>query len=480
MPVAALEISTGEFPGVEELGGAPPLMGNLLTEMITKSVRSRPGVSTWADFPAVVPNASPVIGMYPWGANFLVYVTKDRKVWAWTSAGSVLALSDTTSATQLAGSLRPVFSECKALSTPRVVITGGGAPLKWTGAGLCAVLGGSPPAASHVAAIADRLVVNNYDLSGQFTFTDAASGSTPDPFESTWVNILEAEAKPDPLVAVADNTRELFAFGTRTLQCYVPDAATKFAVARTLNVGCGAAYSIVPIDDGFGWLDDHRRFVQSNARGMQAISSPAVDRVLSQIGTTSDCWGFRARIDAFDMWTWMFPTDRRGFCYEANTKSWSEWRSYLNGDWTAPYIQSYAYWPERNLHLVGLSDGTIGQLDMTVAAEGSQVMKSDLLLGFEDHGTTFRKQCYAVQFSMRRGMTAANATEPSVELSWRDDLGGFEQPMRQGLGLAGDYETVLSFRSLGVYRTRQWRITASDTHPLIIGKVMEHFENLEV
>ncbi|MES2155981.1 MAG: hypothetical protein V4510_12680, partial [bacterium] len=117
MPQASISFSSGEAPGLEELGGAPPLVVNALPDA-TGTIRTRPGVSTWADFPAVVPDASPVIGMYPWGANYLVYVTADRKLWAIGTQGSAVALSDATAATQLPGSGRPTFTEVRPIEDP--------------------------------------------------------------------------------------------------------------------------------------------------------------------------------------------------------------------------------------------------------------------------------------------------------------------------------------------------------------------------
>ncbi len=500
MPVAKLSIASGEAAGLEELGGAPPLVANMLAEPLTQAMRTRPGVSAWPTFPSsggVVYNAAgdaysatgAVIGMYPLDSNTLVYVTADRRIWAVSSGGVVTALSYLTAPTTLlAGTLRPVFAQVFNFDAAgnKVVIAGGGAIQAWkpnalpltqfSPPGLAARLDGTEHSATHVGSIALRLFAN-VPGTDNVAYTDFTADGGPD--STGWAGVLYAQAKPDPVLAVAENTNELFAWGSRTLQAYVPDATADFVLARTLNIGCAAPYSIVPIDDGFGWLTDRRQIITSNARGFQPISAPYIDRQLAQITTVADCWGFRARMDAYDLQCWVFPSDRRTFCYEANGKTWSEWRSYDAGTWVAPFIQSYVYWPEQNLHLVGLADGTIGQLDLTVANEGTQPMVSQLWLGFEDHDTILKKQNASLQFSLRRGVGDPTGDPPQIVLDWRDDVGGWSQPLYRSVGNLGDYGTVVDFRSLGVYQARQWRITATSSYPLVMGSVSERYEVLE-
>lgn len=458
--------------GLDELAGAPPLYINVYRDA-GGSTRRRPGIATWADFPETIPNASPVVGMTVFG-DALVYVTLDRKLFAMQVAGTVSSLSNASAATQLDGSRRPSF----AATRDTLIIAGGGAPQKWdVSLGLTARLGGSPPVASHVVTIAQRVVLSRFDLSGQIQWTPAG-------LTETWngLDFAEAEARPDVLVAIAENTNELYAFGASTTQVFAPDASVIFAPGRTLNEGCGAPDSVIRVEDTFAWLGQNvaRRFVMTTpGGGVVPISTPVIDRTLQSLGAVSDTWGFRAKMDAGDFLVWVMPTEARAFVYEIQSKSWGEWRSFAAGDWTALTIQSYCYWPAKNLHLVGLSDGSIARLDAGTSTEKGATLKGQMRTGFTNRGTDAYKDCRIVRLAMKRGAGTVGAEEPSVELSWRDDQGAFGDPVRLGLGYAGDGRVDVQLETLGTYREREWQLDITDSVDWSMASATETFDVLE-
>lgn len=467
MPVEQLPFTEGQGSGLEELAGAPPIMINSLTD-IAGTRRARPGISAWADFPAVVPDASPVDGMAAWGDN-LIYVTRDRRLWAVNHG--VTALSDATVATQLDGSSRPQFVPLRL----KMVVVGGGHPQEWFGTGLSELLGYpipgfTPPQMSAITSIGARLVSSYPDASGVIRWSGLSEypsvniGGTLYIGHEVWdaLNFLEAEAKPDRLVAIADNTNELFAFGAESLQVYSPDPVTAFAPGRTMNLGLLAPYSLIKMDDMFAFLDRERRFVLTDGRTFSdesSVISKTIESVLRGLGTVEDCWGFRLRSDRWDAAVWMFPTEGKGFIWDRRGKDWSEWRGWLPaGGYAAPTITSAFHWPERNLFLVGLSNGQIGKLDQMATTDLGATIKVELVTGFVDHGSDNWKQNICTNFVFKRGQTPQGGTPPIVDISWRDDLGPWVKPSQLSLGLAGDYDPVLPLRSTGVYRRRQWKV----------------------
>ncbi len=417
----------------------------------TGSMTVRPGIEAWGDFPAA-PDASPVIGMFAW-RSYLIYVTEDRKIWAWLGAGNVIALSDATAATQLDGTGRPVFT----YDSQRVVIAGGGATQKWEGVGLSARLGGSPPNATHIAYIAQRFIINQNDLSGILDWTPPGVGNHE--IWDTSLNFAEAEAAPDPLLAVFCNVREAYAFGTQTVQVFVPDPATAFSVASVAPIGLGARYSVIDTDGQFAFLDNKVRLVQSDGRTFDVLSSPGMDADLQQMGKTTDltdCWGCRIKIGSFDVLMWVFPTAGRATYYERTGKRWGEWFSSLSNGSQVPWIaQSYYYWDDQKLHLIGLKDGTIGLLTFDVGSEIGQPIRAVSRSGFDSKGTLVRKTCTRLQVQKR-------GPGSSVELRYRDDLGAFKTAIQFTAGATDNRPTTDRY-GLGMYRERQYEITATGT-----------------
>jgi len=467
LPVEPIPFNASQDSGLEQLAGASPSSINSLVDE-TGTVRARPGIVAWSDFPSSY-NASPVTSMAAWGDR-LIWATEDRKWFAWLGPGLTVDLSDSTATTKIAGSLRPQILATRN----RVIAVAGNEPQKWGGAGLSARLGGSPPFSAALAAIATRVVLMPSDDSGTIRWSGLG-----DTAHETWdaLNFAEAEARPDTLVNVADNTNELFAFGKETTQVFVPDPVVGFATGRALNIGMLVRDSLVKVDDEFAFLDRERRIVQTDGRAWQDIA-PGLGKTLGQISTVSDCWGFRTTMDQVDICTWMFPTHGKGYILQRGANRWSEWRAFNSNGWAAPTITAALNWPEKNLTLVGLSTGQIAKLDLGTYTDLGNVLKVELVTGYVDNGTKARKHCKSALFRFKRGQTAQGGTAPRVAISWRDDLGAWKGPIFRTLGIAGDYNPIVQLRSLGVYRQRQWKLEFDANAELSFAGAEHEFEVL--
>lgn len=451
-----IPFSDGLASGLDELSGVgESIFVNFLPDT-TGALSVRPGIRAWSGFPGAQV-ASPVIGIFPW-RTFVIHVTADRQLWALNSGGAIQALSDTTdSATTLDGSLTPVFT----FDSERMVVTGGGQPQQWTGAGLSSRLAptakmpdGSPLAFTHIAYIAQRLVANNFNNSGYFQWTDPGPGN-----HTTWPLVgayfAEAEAAPDPNLALWTNANELAVFGATTMQVFLPDPVTAFAAGASVNVGCGAPYSVIPTDGDFAWLDDHHRFVSSDGRAFKVLSTPNIaNDIMQPEFVVADCQGYRIPIGLWDLLLWVFPTEKRGFCYDRTAQKWvGEFRSLdANGEWTSFAPTSYAYYPAQNIHLVGMPDGTIAELTFEANDDLGHPLKAVSRTAFQSRGTFMRKNCQRASLQFRGPMPPTSSQV--VELRYRDDLGQFRPVTRWTPGSQPYAEKY----SLGMYRQRQWEI----------------------
>ncbi len=435
--------------GLEQLGGASPAFINAFQDS-TGTIRQRPGISRWTAFPNLIPNASPVVAMVPFG-DFLVYATEDRKLFAWQGDGLVVELSSPSSSTQVAGNDRIMLTAFRQ----RVIATGGSAPQTWTGSGLSARLGGDPPAATHCAALATRALLNVNNPSGTFRWSGLGDTAL-----ETWdaLNFTEAEARPDVLRAIYDNTNELFAFGASTLQVYSPDSTAGFVPGRTINLGLLAPYSPVRVDEAFAFLDRERRIILTDGRTFQSINDDLSKTFDTLPVAVTDMWGYRAVIDQWDFACWTEPNTGRAFLWERGKNQWSEWREFGSTGWRAPSVTSCVEWPEKNLVLVGLSTGQIAQLDGSAFTDLGAVLKVQLTSGFSNYGTDNYKHCKSARFVFRRGETAQNSTAPEVSIAYRDDLGSWENEETESLGVAGDYNPYVEIRSAGRFKRRQWKV----------------------
>lgn len=450
MPADKIRFSQGESPSVDELAGGVPPQVNLLTDA-AGALRLRPGISVLSMFPTTIPRASSVAAIGIWG-TYVIYVTADRYIWAMNSAGTVQALSSTTATTQLAGTNRPVIVPLR----DRVVIAGGGAPQQWLGTGLSSRLGGSPPNMTHLAAIAQRLVGNANDPSGILYWSDIGNYTS----WPTGLNFAEAETKPDPVIGLYESANELVALGTDTITMLSPDPSVVFSPSRTIEVGWGPAHSYIGFDEQFAGLDARNRFIFSNGRSFEVVSTPYIGQQLEDAGTNvSDAWGMRYKFGNYDLGLLNLPTDGRSFCFDTGSKLWCEWRGWDTDQGQLGKFSATAscYWPDKKQTLVGLSTGQIAVLDPSAYTDLGQTIPAQATSTFEGHATSRQKKCNGVRLRFRRGVVA-DGDAGYLLLSYRDDLGSFCEPFRLSIGDSSDVDPVVQLRSLGTYRQRQWRI----------------------
>jgi len=516
---APIIFSGSEDKSATELGGAMPLVKNAIPDA-SGALRRRPGTRTEAGkllYNSHVDGA--VIGIGPFG-DWLIVVTDQRRIYAINESGSdVRALtSDATPTSFLAGTGRP----CIVATRSMVLIAGGAQMQKWDGVaalssrmanvgdGVDPAPAYPPPDATFMSAIAQRLVVSAPDSDGKIHWSGPLEDYTNWDYALGGAGYIQAAAKPDPIVAIFDNTNEVFAFGNETIQVFTPAALQvdvndpnvllDFAPSRTLNIGTISPYSIVPVDDNFMMLDRQRRFILTDARTYTDVSGP-VAQILHDLNSIDDCWGFRMRFGRFDCVVWFFPTDGFGLVYDRQTEKWSEWQTGTNifGS-ESPFVTSAYNWAEKSMFVVGDSDGQLLLLDDRYSTDGVLPYVTPIALetrsGFTDHGTTAQKHCKTVLLKFKRA-TRRYPDSPAyyvgngsghVRISKRDNEGAWKivRDIELG-GPGGDPHAVsdvapanpcIQLRSLGVYRTRQWKIEYTGQDEIQLVSAQEEFEVL--
>lgn len=460
--LAPVEIAGGQVSTADTMSPATSVLRNFQVDVAGVN-RMRPALVTYTTTGL---GSSPLIGLYHW-KSWLVGVTADRKIWAIIDSGPTawIALSDATAATQLDNTARPVFAE----DASDLFIAGGGAIQKWTGAGLTARLGGtSPTDVTHLANVAQRLVANTAANPSRVLWSDLGDGS-----DSTWgaLSFGHAEARPDPVVAIGENTAELVIWGASTTEIWgvSVDPLTPYQRITTMNVGMAAPYSAVRFDSYYFWLDSARRFIQSDGRSYNVVSE-AIAKDLRNLGTIDDCFGYREDTDLGGLIVWVFPTAGRTFAYNYTDKKWHERNYYtapFNGAWP---VSCHSYWEALNLNVVGISSSAaLCTLDTTVRQDLGGTMVAERITGWTDLGTPNVKRSLRVQSRMRRGTTPLAATDGQLEVAVANDGGGWGGFQTITMGQPGDLKMNRDLYFGGVFTTRRYwiRYSGSDDFSLV-------------
>ena len=490
MPEAAISFANKQSTGLQELAGAPGVAVNVVVDD-TGSIRRRPGIEAAPGRFSGVIDATGISGVYGTigGDVYAVGSTPGFRNIFRVDAGVATQLGAPLSDQTLAGLTRPTFAETQLI----LAIAGSDQMQKIVLAGSASSrLGGTPPYASHVAASGSRLLgnianvvfANTFDKS-VVRFSGIANGNASFAGMEVWTEGLgtaghfSAEADPDPVLAIYENTGEIFCFGDGSVQIFSPDPTAVFAPTVTRELGCAAPYSIVKVNQQFAWLDNLRRFVMSDGRSQNVISDP-ISKTLDDMGTVSDCYGYRVVIGFLDALVWTFPTDGRTFAFQQGS-GWAEWLGWDQG------IGNFSAFPVLSSHmptishdvLVGTADGRVGRLNLDATTDYGAVINARVETGYISRGTDSRKQCRCVRVALRRGQTSG-VSGPQAFLSWRDQPGPYGSRISIDLGAPGETDIVLEFRSLGTYRRRQWRFEFSGTDALELVGVTEEYEVLQV
>lgn len=466
--------------GLEELAGSSPVAFNVLTEP-NGTLRRRPGFSAASGLaPSNQIDADGIEALYVSLAGRVFAVggsPSGRRIYSLSSGGS-LDLSSGVSGQSLQGALRPQIAETEML----LLVTGGAEIQKVTLDDLISArLGGSPPKATHVLANASRLLANDVAVDRtKVRYSDLAIGTTSYAGHEVWgvgigtAGFFTAEASPDPVVAIGGSTSEVIVFGSQTTQFFSSDPSLVFAPVATTEIGCGAPYSIVKVDEQYFMVDDRRRIIQLNGRSYTDISAP-IRRTLEEMSDVSDCFGYRVQVGPFDVLVWTFPSAGKTFAYQVGV-GWSQWASY-GDNWLPCQIAAVARHQNGTI-LAGLSTGYVGALELdSPLDETGAPLRAYVETGYISHGTEKRKLCKSVHFSLRRGQPGAAS---KARFGWRDQPGPWTAELEIELAPQGDTEVVVPFYSLGVYRRREWFFEFSGTDELSLVGAEEDFEVLEV
>ncbi len=495
----AIPFVPDQASGLDVLRGASPSAINVIIDR-NGTVRRRPGIDTTTIGPEDG-LADEIIGLHSTatGRNYAL------SVGSFPGKVEVHELFEGSSAAygSFLGKTRPVITETEAM----LVIASSLDPEKVLfDTNEVDALEGSPPSGSHVITNSSRLLLNDAITDKTRVFFSAPALGTSITGHETWNDPLTsgsfvAEGAIDPVVAITQNSNEVWVFGTQSLQTFQTDATLVYVSQATMEFGCATPFGIIKRDQEFAWMDDKRRFIRSDGRDAEPFSQP-IQQTLEELERVDDCFGYRVVTGPIDAYVWSFPTDGRSLVYQVGG-GWSTWMSYDDGvaNWVPLVVTAHTFVLNSNDNLVGLADGRLGVLRNGVNTDLGARIPAYIETGFIDRGTDSRKNCIAVRVALRRGNTPAEispadvvdyagpecqtpsgtpddvsvAEEPFGTLTYRDDEGAWRTPFQLSLGRSGDRAIVITIRSLGIYQRRQWRITFHGTTDFVLAGVTEEY-----
>lgn len=319
-------------------------------------------------------------------------------------------------------------------------------------------------------------------LDGYFVFNDPNS-------QKVWVTSLldglsvdpldfaSAEGSPDGLVGLMIDHREVWLFGTNSVEVWYDAGNADFPLQRIQGafneIGCVAPYSIAKMDNGLFWLgaDARGRGIVYRANGYtgQRISTHAVEWQIQQYADLSDAIGYTYQQDGHSFYVLVFPSANTTWVYDAATQAWHERAGWVNGE----FVRHRGNCQMSFNGEIVIGDYLTGKLyafDLDVFSDDGDVqrwLRSWRALPTSKNDLK-RTAHHSLQLDCETGvgLNDGQGSNPQVMLRWSDDGGHtWSNEHWVSVGKIGEFYRRAIWRRLGMtlkLRDRVYEISMTD------------------
>jgi len=346
--------------------------------------------------------------------------------------------------------------------------------------------------------------------SDRFWTSELLDGTQIDP-----LSFASAEGMPDKLISLFVDHREVWLFGTQSVEVWYDAGTTPFPLARIQGavneLGCAATYSVAKMDNSLFWLgaDARGQGIVFRAQGYsgQRVSTHAVEYAIQSYGTISDAIGFTYQQDGHSFYVLTFPTAQKTWVFDMATQAWHERAGFANGEFIRHRANCQMFF--NNEVVVGdFQNGKIYAYDLDVFADdnlpqkwlrswralptGQNTLKRTAqhtlqlecetgvgLTGNSQHVATIKNilatQTNQALLTENGAYIVANeiiasqyvqGSDPQIMLRWSDDGGHtWSNEHWTGMGKIGNYGYRAFWRRLGMtdkLRDRVYEVSGTD------------------
>jgi hypothetical protein len=262
--------------------------------------------------------------------------------------------------------------------------------------------------------------VFNEPNSQRIWITQLLDGTSIDPLD-----FASAEGSPDGLVSLIVDHREIWLFGTNSVEVWYDAGTSPFPLVPIQGafneVGCIAAFSVAKLDNGLFWLGADARgkgmVYRANGYAAERISTHAVEWQIQQYENLSDAIAYTYQQDGHSFYVLIFPTANTTWVFDVATALWHERAAFINGSFTRH--RSNCQMAFSGEIVVGDHElGNIYAFDLDVFSDAGAVQKwlrswRALPVGTNDLKRTAQ---HSLQLDAETGAINSNVTTPIVTI----------------------------------------------------------------
>jgi hypothetical protein len=161
-------------------------------------------------------------------------------------------------------------------------------------------------------------------------------------YDGTNIDALDfasAEGSPDNIVALLADHREVWVFGTNSVEVWYNAGNIDFPLARIQGayneIGCVAPYSVAKMDNAIFWLgaDARGRGIVYRSKGYagERVSTHAVEWQIQRYDNLSDAVAYTYQQEGHSFYVLNFPAANTTWVFDASTGVWHERASWVDG-----------------------------------------------------------------------------------------------------------------------------------------------------
>ena len=318
----------------------------------------------------------------------------------------------------------------------------------------------------------DGYFVFNEPNSQKIWVTALLDGTSVDPLD-----FASAEGSPDGVVGIIADHREIWVFGTNSVEVWYDSGNADFPLSRVQGafneLGCAAPYSIAKMDNGLFWLGKDARgqgiVYRANGYTGQRISTHAVEWQIQQYTNMSDAIGYTYQQDGHSFYVLIFPQADRTWVYDVATQAWHERAGFANGDFTRHRSNCQVFF--NNEVLVGdFENSNIYAFDLDDFSDngGTQKWLRSWRALPTGQNNLKRTAQHSLQLDLETGvgLNLGQGSDPQVMLRWSDDGGHtWSSEHWVSIGKIGEFYRRAIWRRLGMtmkIRDRVYEVSGTD------------------
>jgi len=318
----------------------------------------------------------------------------------------------------------------------------------------------------------DGYFVFNEPNSQKIWVTGLLDGLSVDPLD-----FASAEGSPDGVVGIIADHREVWVFGTNSVEVWYNSGNADFPLSRIQGayneLGCAAPYSIAKMDNGLFWLGKDARgqgiVYRANGYTGQRISTHAVEWQIQQYDNMSDAIGYTYQQDGHSFYVLIFPQADTTWVYDVATQAWHERGGFTNGEFTRHRSNCQAFF-QGDVLVGDYQNANVYAFDLENYSDNGSIQKwlrSWRALPTGQNNLTRTAQ-HSLQLDLETGvgLSLGQGSDPQVMLRWSDDGGHtWSSEKWVSIGKIGEYYRRAIWRRLGMtmkIRDRVYEVSGTD------------------